>query len=62
MLRAGGRPGVVTAPSVTPEQRPEMDRVAGLTTALKTGERAGASLNQREAETARQGQRRGLHM
>ncbi len=62
MLRAGGRPGAVTAPSVKPEQRPELDRVAELTTALKLGERAGASLAQREAESQRQGQRRGMRM
>jgi len=62
MLRAGGRPGAVTAASVVPEQRPALDRVAGLTIALKAGERAGASLAQHEAESERQGQRRGLRM
>lgn len=62
MLRAGGRPGAVTAPSVKPEQRPELDRVAELTAALKLGERAGASLAQREAEGQRQGQRRAMRM
>ena len=61
MLRAGGRPGAVTAASVAPEQRPELDRVAGLTAALKAGERSGAA-SQREAESERQGQRRGLRM
>lgn len=62
MLRAGGQPGVVTVPSVTAEQRPALDRVAELTLAVKSGERAGASLAQREAERERQGQRRGLRM
>ena len=62
MLRAEGRLGAVTAPSVTAEQRPELDRVAELTATLKVGQRAGASLAQREAESARQGQRRGLRM
>ena len=62
MLRAGGRPGAVTMPSVTPGQRPALDRVAELTTAMKAGERAGASLAQREAESQRQGQGRGLRM
>ena len=62
MLRAGGRPGVVTAASVTSEQRPELDRVAGLTAALKARERAGAVAAQREAESERQGQRRGQRM
>ena len=57
MLQSGGRPGAATVPSVTPEQRPELDRVAELTAALKAGERAGASLTQREAEDERQGQR-----
>ncbi len=62
MLRAGGQPGVVTVPSVTPEQRQELDRVAELTAALKAGERAGANLARREAENERQGQRRGMRM
>ena len=62
MLRAGGRQGAVTAASVAPEQRPALDRVAGLTVALKTGERAGAAAVQREAESERQAQRRGLRM
>jgi hypothetical protein len=62
MLRAGRRPGAVTAPSVKPEQRPELDRVAGLTATLRQGERAAASVAQRQAEGERQGQRRGLRM
>ena len=62
MLRAGGRPGAVTAASVTPEQRPALDRVAELTVASKAGERASASLTQREVESQQQGQRRGLRM
>jgi len=62
MLRVGGRPGTVTAASVAPGQRPELDRVAGLTTALKIGERTGAAAAQREAASEHQGQRRGLRM
>lgn len=62
MLRVEGRPGAVAAASVMPEQRPALDKVAGLTTALKTGERAGAAAAQREAESERQGQRRGVRM
>ena len=62
MLRAGRRPGAVTAASVAPEQRPALDQVAGLTAALKAGERASAAAAQREAEGERQGQRRGLRM
>lgn len=61
MLRAGGRPGAVASSSAAPEQRPELDRVAGLTAAMKAGERAGAAAAQ-EAESQRQGQRRGLRM
>ena len=59
MLRAGGRPGAVTAASVAPGQRSELDRVAELTTVMRAGERAGASIAQREAESQRQAQRRG---
>ncbi|TLU70681.1 MobA/MobL protein [Lichenicoccus roseus] len=62
MLRADGRAGAVTAGSITPEQRPELDQVAELTSALKAGERAGAASAQRQAESERQGQRRGLRM
>ena len=62
MLRAKGRLGAVTAPSVTAEHRPELDRVAELTATLKVGQRAGAGLAQREAESARQGQRLVLRM
>jgi len=39
-----------------------LDRVAQLTVALKAGERAGANLVQREAESEQLGQRRGLRM
>ncbi|NPD69021.1 BID domain-containing protein (plasmid) [Lichenicola cladoniae] len=60
MLRTGGRRGAGTAASVTPKQRPELDRVAELTAALKSGEQADTSLTQRKAENERQGQRRGL--
>ena len=62
MLRAGGRPGAVTAPSVPPGQRAELDRVAELTVALKAGERADVDLVQQEAESERQAQRRGMRM
>ena len=62
MLRAGGQPGAVTAPSITAEQRPELDRVAELTVALKAGERVSANLAQREAESERQGRRHGRRM
>ena len=62
MLRAGGRPDAITAPSVKPEQRPELNRVAELTTILKAGERAGASLARHQSEREREGQRRGLRM
>ncbi len=60
MLRAGERPGAITAASVAPGQRPELDLVAGLTAAMKMGERAGTAAVQREAENDRQGQRRGM--
>lgn len=53
MLRAGGCPGAVTALSVAPDQRTALDQVAGLTAALKAGERAGAAATQREAESER---------
>jgi hypothetical protein len=62
MLRAGGRPGAVTASSVKPEQRPELDRAAKRMTTLKSGERAWSSLAQRQTEREREGQRRGLRM
>ena len=62
MLRAGGRPGTIAAPSIKPEQRPELDRVAELTTTLKAGERAATSLARRQSESEREGQRRGLRM
>ena len=62
MLRAEGRPGGVAAASVLPEQRPALDRVAELVTAVKESERANAALDQRQAESEQQGQRRGLRM
>ena len=62
MLRAGGQSGAVTAAAATPEQLGTLDEVAKLTVTLKAGERASASLAQREAESERQGQRRGLRM
>ncbi len=48
VLRAGRRPGAVTAASVAPEQRPELDEVAELTMALES-RRAG----QRQLTSAR---------
>jgi len=62
MLRTAGRPEAVSAPLVAIEQRVEVDRVAELTATLKQGERAGANLAQRQAESERQGQRRGMRM
>jgi len=62
MLRAESRADAVTSASVAPEQRPALDRVAQLTATLKQGERASASLAQREAEREHQGQRRGTRM
>ena len=62
MLRSGGRPGAVNLPLVAPGQQPAVDRVAELTVTLRQGERAGDSLSQRQAESERQGQRRGLRM
>jgi hypothetical protein len=60
MLRAGGRPGAVTVASVSPEQQRHLDRVTELTVGMKAGERANAVLVQRQAESERQGQRRGM--
>jgi len=62
MLRAGGRPGMVTVASVAPEQQPAVDRVSEMIATLKQVERAAASLTQRRAEIERQGQHRGLRM
>ena len=62
LLRAEERSGVVTAASITPEQRPALDRVAKLTATLEAGERLNASLLQREAESERQAQRRGMRL
>jgi hypothetical protein len=61
MLRAVGQAGVVNAPLVTPQQQKELD-VAALTATLRQGERAADSVAQRQAESVRQGQRRGLRM
>jgi len=60
MLRAGGRPGAVTVAWVSPEQQRHLDRVTELTVGMKAGERANAALAQRQAESERQGQRRGM--
>jgi Ti-type conjugative transfer relaxase TraA len=60
ILRVGGQPGVVNVLSVAPEQQPAVDRVAELTATLRQGERAGITLAQCQAESERQGRRRGL--
>ena len=60
MPRAAGQPGVVTASSVKPEQQAELARAAELTTILRAGYRASASLARRQSES--EGQRRGLRM
>jgi hypothetical protein len=62
MLRAGGRSGTLTAPSVAPAQQRTLDQVAGLTATLKAGERAGAAAARRQAQGERHGPRRGLRM
>ena len=62
MLRAEGQPGSVAMASVKPGQRAALDRVTELTVAVRAGERAAASLAQREAESRRQTQRRGMRM
>ncbi len=62
MLRAGGQPGMVNAPSIAAQQQPALDRIAELTATMKQGERAGASLTQREAENERHVNRRGLRI
>jgi hypothetical protein len=58
MLRAGRWPDVAPAASIAPEQRSALGRVAELIVAVNTGERANASLNQREAEGEQQVLRR----
>jgi Ti-type conjugative transfer relaxase TraA len=62
MLRAAGQAGVVNTPSVTPMQQKELNQVIALTATLRQGERAAASVAQRQADSERQGQRRGLRM
>ena len=62
MLRAEGRPGAITVPSVAPEQQPDVDQMAGLIVALKAGRRAGAAVVQREAESERHAQRWSMRM
>lgn len=61
-MRAEGRAGVITSASGAFEKRPALDRVSQFTAALKLGERACASLVQREAEREPKGQRRELRM
>jgi len=51
MLRAEGRPGAVAEPSIKPEQRPELDHIAGSMATLRQGERAAASMAQRNVST-----------
>jgi len=62
VLRARGQPGAVSSASITPQRQPALDRVAWLTATLRQGEWAGATLAQRQAESERQGQRRGMWM
>jgi hypothetical protein len=50
MLRAEGRPGAVSAPSVPREHKAALDRVARLTAAIHAGE----PVHARQVETARQ--------
>ncbi len=57
MLRAGRWPDAAAA-SIAPEQRPTLSRVAELMVTVNDAERANATLNQREAESERQGLRR----
>jgi hypothetical protein len=59
MLRAGKSPDAAAA-SIAPEQRPALGRVAELIVAVNAGERANASLDRLEAESERQGLRRGM--
>ena len=47
-------PGAVAVPSVMPEPRPALDRVAELNAVMKTDERASADLALRQAESKRQ--------
>jgi len=62
MLRARGQSGVVSSASITPQQQPALDRVTWLTATLRQGERAGTALAQRQTESERQGQRRGMRI
>ena len=62
MLRAGRWPETAAAASIAPEQRPALDWVAELIVAVKAGERANASLDQREVESERQVLRRGMRL
>ena len=62
MLRAGRWPDAAAAASVAPELRPALDLVAALIVAVNVGERAGAGLDQREAESQRQALRGGMRL
>lgn len=62
MLRAQGRPEAINAPSIASERQRELDQVAGLTATLRQGERANATLAQRQSESERLSQRRGPRM
>jgi len=59
MLRAGGRPGAVTAATVAPDQQSAVNLLASATVTMKAGERAGTALAQCQTESKRQRQRRG---
>ena len=62
MLRTEGRAGAVIAPSVTGPQRTALDQVAERISTIWSGERVGADLTQKQAETQRLTQRRGMRM
>ena len=62
MLRAEGRAGAVSAPSVTAGQRGALDQVVERISTLWSGEKARASLARRQSESERLTQRRGMRM
>jgi hypothetical protein len=62
MMQAARSGRDITATSVSPDQQSALDLVASITVTMKAAERAGVALAQRQAESERQGQRRGLRM
>ena len=60
MLRAAGRPGVVTAASRPADHRAELDRVGLVMAVLDAGQREAAGMTQREAEAQHLTRRRML--